>query len=178
MENSVEQSFLTLNEVFNSYHLGSVFETLFFIISTLFMMKVMYKMTNYVNHPEKYNDNILSISLLSIASTVALQISDTTIISTFTNITGLSFFGSMTPFLFLTLIKIMFESNTQKQTKKQFTDAFDTQEQLIEHLESKEQEKRMNIIMKHKKSIIKKFPTLENHPLFKTDKLVIIEEEN
>ena len=178
MENSVEQSFLTINEAFNSYHLSGVFETLFFIVSTIFMMKVMYRMTNYVNHPEKYNDSILSIGLLSIISTVALQISDTTIISTFTNITGFSFFGSMMPFLFLTLIQIMFESNTRKQTKKQFTDAFDTQEQLIEHLESKEQDNRMNVIIKHKKSILKKFPNLENHPLFKTDKLVIVEEEN
>jgi hypothetical protein len=82
------------------------------------------------------------------------QISDTTIISTFTNITGFSFFGSMVPFLFLTLIQIMFESNTQKQTKKQFTDAFDTQEQLIEHLESKEQDNRMNIVINHKKKNI------------------------
>jgi len=178
MANSAEQSFLTINEAFNSYHLGGVFETLFFIVSTIFMMKVMYKMTNYVNHPEKYNDSILSIGLLSIISTVALQISDTTIISTFTNISGSSFFGSMVPFLFLTLIQIMFGSNTQKHKEKQFTDVFDTQEELIEHLESKKQDNRMNIVIKHKKIILKKFPELENHPLFKTDKLVIIEEEN
>jgi hypothetical protein len=38
MENSVEQSFLIINEAFNSYHLGSVFEILFFIVSTIFIV--------------------------------------------------------------------------------------------------------------------------------------------
>lgn len=178
MTNSAEQSFLTINEAFNSYNLGGIFESLFFIISTLFMMKVMYKMTNYVNHPERYNNNILSICALSLAATLGLQLSDSTIISIFKEITGFDFLASMTPFLFLTIIQIIFESNTQKNKEKQFTDAFDTPEQLIEHLDSKEQERRFKIIKNHKESILKKFPDLKNHPLFKTEKLVIIEEEN
>lgn len=167
-------------ELFQDFKMISFLSSLFFIITTIIIAKITYRIKLVTENPDLFEKNALFFCIFSLVFSVVLQASVEPIIEVTMSLTNNKLLLALSPLPLFILLIISFEIGAgYVSPEKAWISKFNNENEIYNYLKDQNPKNQEFLIKKHKQEIIEKFPNFNSEHFLKDtkSKLLIIEKE-